>query len=127
MHSHTIFEAERLILLEFSGTVDYLGLMEGLDGLTQDPDYSRDHDGICDLRKARLEMTPGEVRMAAVQIATEQRTVGKWAIMIDEPRGTALATLYVNAIAGQHSLRVFSTVPGVSEYVKRDLGPILPE
>ncbi len=127
MHSHTIFEAERLILLGFSGTVDYLGLMEGLDGLAQDPDYSRDHDGICDLRKARLEMTPGEVRMAAVQIATEQRTVGKWAIMIDEPRGTALATLYVNAIAGQHSLRVFSTVAGVSEYLKRDLGPILPE
>jgi hypothetical protein len=126
MHSHRIFEAERLILLEFSGTVDYIGLMEGMGGLTQNPACLHDYDGICDLRKAQMTISPEEIRTAAVQIATEKRTAGKWAIMIDEPRGTALATLYVNAVAGKYPLRIFSTVTAASEYLGRDLKAILP-
>jgi hypothetical protein len=126
MHSHTIFETERLVLFKFSGTLDHQTLMDSLRALFQDPKFSREYDGVTDLRSVLVKMTPDEVRAAAKKVASDQAILGRWAILIDEPRGTALATLYMGALAGQHPLRVFSTTAGVSEYLKRDLGMILP-
>lgn len=126
MHDHTIFEPERLVLVRFSGPTDQAALRAAIEALARDPHYSPSYDGICDLRAAALSVTPEEAKAAATRVASDRTILGKWALLIDDPRGTALATLYVGALAGQHPLKVFSSIEGVAEYLKRDLRAILP-
>lgn len=127
MHSHKIFEAERLILFKYTKFLDYKTLIDSVREAVQDPKYMPGFDVITDLRDVEVKLSPEEARAAAAQVAADRAILGRSAILTNEPRSTAISTLYVAAIAGQHPLKIFSSIAGVAAFLGRDLSKILPE
>lgn len=125
MFVYTIHRQPPLVVARFAGRVsaaDILGFFAQLDA---DPAYVRSMNGLVDLIGAQPALEPEELKALADDVADRKLKHGRWGLLVDQPRATALSLLYTKAVASRYRLKVFSTVDGLSDYLGIDARPYL--
>jgi hypothetical protein len=125
MFVYTIHADPPLVVARFAGNVsasDILAFFAQLDG---DPAYERSMSGLVDLRDAQPALEPEELKGLADAAVERKLKRGRWGLLVEQPRATALSMLYTKAVASRYHLKVFSTLDGLSDYLGFDARPFL--
>jgi hypothetical protein len=125
MYEVKIYPELALSAITFQGLVDFELVQKSIEELGAHPDFSPDYRGVVDHRKSDIRMSPSEVRQVASMVQSTDTTRGRWAMLVDTPQVTALGTIYVEAIQGQHEETLFSTIEAASNYLEIDLSGIV--
>jgi hypothetical protein len=121
-YTSVTYPASRLIVTRFFGPIDYEDVLAWLDSAPLDALFSRQYDGIVDLRKARLTSFRVEkAQLLARHMIDRDFTQGSWAVLADRPAERALSTHYSKVAVQQHPIEVFSTVTAAAKFLRRDL------
>ena len=116
-----VLPEKRLILTACVGQVSFREIMSCVLDCRSDPRYRREYAGICDVREGTFTLGVDEVRSMAEQIgAGADRSAGKWAFLIDEPKSTALVMVFGSARDPATPVRVFVTLPAACEWLDAD-------
>jgi len=122
MNKVTIRHDKRLVVTRFEGPIDYLDVMQWMDQSLQDDSFSRDYDGIVDLRAASFKSVRAEkAELLAFYMIENDFTRGKWVVLVAAPMETALAVIYGDLAARQHPIEIFSTLRAASVFLNKDL------
>ena len=117
MFSYLIHQEAQLVVARFGGEVDAADFRRFFDRLNVDPDYVHSMNGLVDLRWLLPNISPEELHDLADYVVSMNLKNGRWALIVDQPRATALSMLYTKAIDSRYALQVFSTLEGVSGYL----------
>jgi hypothetical protein len=121
-HMSVTFPNSRLIVTRFFGPIDYEDVLEWLDTASLDARFSREFDGVVDLRKARLTSFRIEkARLLAKHVIDLDFTQGSWAVLADRPAETAFSMLYTSVANQHHPVEVFSSVDAAANFLGKDL------
>jgi hypothetical protein len=120
-----IYPEKKLIVARFTGPIDYQDILNWFEDALQHEAFSKDYDGIVDLRKAAVqEARPEKAKLLASYIIEHDFTKGKWAILVSKPMETALSLLYANVATRQHPVESFSTIEAAASFLAKDLDGI---
>ncbi|MFD2110857.1 hypothetical protein [Thiorhodococcus fuscus] len=123
-----IYPERRLVVGRFAGPIDYQDVIAWVKDAMGEETFSSDYDGVVDLRRSTLkEARPDRARFVANYTIDEGFTQGRWAILVDRPKETALSYIFSSIAAGRYPVQVFSTTDAASIYLRRDLSDLLPE
>lgn len=117
MFSYAIHPEARLVVARFAAGIDAAEILAFFTQLEADPAYDRTMNGLVDARGTEIEMTLEDIRGLARHVLERGFKNGNWAILVDQPKATALSMLYTKAVDAQYSFQVFSTARGISEFL----------
>jgi hypothetical protein len=121
-HMSVTFPESRLIVTRFFGPFDYEDVLDWLDTAALDSRFSREYDGLVDLRRARLTSFRIEkAKLLAQHMMDLDFTHGSWAVLADRPAETAFSMIYSTVAVRHHPVEVFSTVPAAASFLRKDL------
>lgn len=122
----TVFDFQpdkELILTVCSGTVSGAEIVECVRAIRRDPRYRPELNGVCDVREGTFAFGVEEARALAREIgASEVRSNGKWAFLIDEPRATALVLVFGSERGAESPVQVFATARSASDWLDCHVG-----
>ncbi|MDH5191292.1 MAG: hypothetical protein OEW89_08575 [Gammaproteobacteria bacterium] len=125
MYKFDIFPEKELIIMIFSGSIDFQEIMEANAMLVNDPGFKQWFNGVVDHRKTEFQLSIEEIKEIAKGISDNNVAVGKWVMMVESPESTALSSVYVENVKQQHPQNICSTIKGASEYLGIDLSGYL--
>ena len=125
MFVYAIHAEPSLVVARFAGSVNSADILRFFAQLDADPAYERSMNGLVDLREALPALEPEELKGLADDAVERKLKRGRWALLVEQPRATALSMLYTKAVAARYRLKVFSTLDGLSEYLGIDARPYL--
>ncbi|KKI99628.1 hypothetical protein [Prochlorothrix hollandica] len=118
-YSYTIFPEQRLIIEQYRGKATVAGLKESVHSLSIDPKFSADYDIIVDLRHCDFKFDPQDLEEF---LGFHHKIYGisdsKTAMIVDNPRDTALSVLFKSYVEGARSIEVFSTLDAAKEWIQ---------
>ncbi len=121
-----IFPEKNFAMVRFAGPIDYKDILSWFDEARFHEDFSKNFDGVVDLRKATFKKTrPEKAEFLASYMIEHDITQAKWAMLVSEPVVTALATIYSKFANLKHPIKNFSTVEAAAAFLERDLEDIL--
>ncbi len=123
--NYKIFSDDRLVSFRCAGPVTLEFAKESYLNLSRDAAFDPSFDGIGDWRGITTTMTPEEAKQLAHLVVDMKLSSGRWAGLVSSPMITALATIYKNAVKRQHTLELFTTIEGASDYLGRDVSRFL--
>jgi hypothetical protein len=107
-----------LIITSCVGDVSPDEILASIRALRTDPRYRPEYHGVCDATNATFAFGANEARLLAREIGGgTDRSKGKWAFLIDEPRSTALVLVFGSARDPATPVRVFVTASAASEWL----------
>ena len=117
-----IFPERKLILASFTGTIVYQEVLQWFDEVRAHPDFSKDFQGLVDLRKGVFGAMPtskmAEKAHALAEYMTKiDFTTAQWAILADTPMETSLMMVYSRNASQKHPIKVFLTVEAAEGYL----------
>ncbi len=125
MFAYLIHPETQLVVARFEGRIDAAEFRQFFDCLDGDPAYLRTMNGLVDIRWVEAALGMEEIQGLADYAVAKQLKRGRWAVLVDLPKPTALSMLYTKAVDSRYDFQVFSTVPGVSEYLGIDVSGYL--
>jgi len=125
MYTIKIFPENSLVIMVYSGAVDFQQIMKANGEMASDPRFRQSFNGVVDHRKSIIELSHEEIKEIAKSISDNDVSVGKWIILVDSPKETAFSMLYVDSIEGQHPQNICSTIKAASAYLSFDLSDYL--
>lgn len=121
-----IYPEQKLCVVRFIGAIDYEDFVQWADDALADPAFSKDYDGVMDIRRAVFKhMRPEKARALATYMIDNNFTYGKWVSLVAKPMESALSMLYSEMANLQHPHILCSTVSGSGEFLERDLSKFL--
>ncbi|HRY99412.1 MAG TPA: hypothetical protein P5550_10195 [Bacteroidales bacterium] len=124
MYHYKIFPELRLIMVNLKEAT-FEEVMDFFHTASLDKEFSRDYQGVVDLRNANMNMRASEARRLARYIIDHQWSTARWALIASTPKDTALSSIYQQEVEAQHPLGYFSTVAAASAYLGLDLSALL--
>jgi hypothetical protein len=127
MHrTFNIYPERRLCVVRFIGAIDYEDFVQWADDAMKEPLFSRDYDGVVDIRRAVFKhMRPEKARELATFMIDHEFTNGKWVSLVTKPMESALSLVYSEMAKLQHPHILCSTVTGSGEFLGQDLTGLL--
>lgn len=117
----TIYPEIKLVVSYFSGPIVYQDIIDWVDELSSNESFSKEYDGIVDLRKAVFtDPTPDKARSLSSYMMEHNFTQGKLAVLVDKPTETALVILHRQAEGGRRPVEIFSTVEAAADFIDKD-------
>jgi hypothetical protein len=111
----------RCIAVRFTGSVTAADVMVAIGKLWADPFYDRAFSGICDLSQATPNGTAEDVQKLVGFFQTPKISVGRWAIVTNDPRFTALGLLFKVSTGGKPWVEMFNSWECACSFLKVDL------
>ena len=127
MINYKIFPEVNLLTIWLTGDCDFTALLSCIQTYMLDPAYHSEMNGVLDMRQGRLVLTPSEILQISTFVHEQKFAKGKWCHIVEDPRSTALGSLYQSQIQDEHPLKVFSTLEAASSFLLTDLKLYLPE
>lgn len=124
MHKIHIYPQQSLVITHFSGSITIEEVKKTNMEIAKDPRYSKQFDGVCDFRSAHADFTDMELLGFRELALKSNFNSGNWCLLVSTPIETAMAMIFANK-AGKNNIKVFSTVEAASEYLCKDLRPLL--
>lgn len=121
MYKIEIFPEKALVIMEYSGSVDFQEIMKANTEMASDPRFKPSFNGVVDHRKANVELSYEEIQQIANSVSENNISVGRWVIMVESPKETAFSMLYKESIEDQHPEFICSTITGASAFLNVDL------
>ena len=119
--SFKIYPEEKLIVTRFTGPVVYQDILNWIDELARNESFSKEYDGIVDLRKAIFtDPDPENARALSSYMIEHNFSRGKLAILVDKPRETALVMIHRWKTGPEHPIEAFSTVEAAAHFIAKD-------
>lgn len=125
MIEYLIDDQAGTIVARFSEDVGFDDLLQWYESIQKDEHFSNQLDGITDMRGARMALTRDDMARIFTYIVKRRLALGRWALLIEEPKVTALTMIYERYIGDVHESEVFSSEEGASEYLGVDVGGML--
>jgi hypothetical protein len=117
-----IYPEKQLIVTRFTGLIVYDDMLHWIDEVLQHESFSREYDGIVDLREAAFKtIRADKAKLLGSDMIERNFTKGKWAILVSTPIETALSLLYNQVATQQHPIESFSTVEAAASFLGKDL------
>lgn len=108
--SYDIFPDQRTIVTRYAGVFSLSELVAATQLMWSDPRYSREFDGLADASDGSVSVTMGDFRSLMEFLKPQkQLSRGRWAVVTSTPFVAACGYIYQRAMAGCHTLEVFST------------------
>jgi hypothetical protein len=117
VYAYTIHANARLVVVRFAPGTAAASILDFFGALEADPAYERSLNGLVDARGIEVDMALEDVRGLARHVVEKGLKTGRWAMLVDQPKATALAMLYTKAVDSAYSFQVFSTASGISAYL----------
>ncbi|OSM01515.1 hypothetical protein [Magnetofaba australis] len=117
--------SQRLVIAHFIGEIDYAELEGWHLGLAANPDYAPDYSGVGDMRRAKMRISPADLKRIDKLNADRRIVTGRWALLVETPREAALAAQYEQVKDDKHPMNYFCTVAAASDYLGVDLSEYL--
>src|SRR5262245_12148750 len=91
MHrTFNIYPERRLCVVRFIGAIDYEDFVQWASDAMKEPLFSRDYDGVVDIRRAVFKhMRPEKARELATFMIDNEFTNGKWVSLVTKPMESA--------------------------------------
>lgn len=106
---YKIYPRHSFIVTTFVGEIGMRDVTTALQEMWADPDYDPTFDGISDLSRAKVKGTPKDLAVFTQFMRNPQLSIGRWAVVVCDARGTALSLLFQTANVLQKRMGVFST------------------
>jgi hypothetical protein len=117
-YSYEIFPTRRVIATRYRGLCTLGDLTASTQRLWADPRYSRAFDGIVDMSEASAGVGIDDFRAFLKFLRQEPKiSQGRWAAVTTTPFATACSFMYRSAMAGRHTLEIFSTWDAACEFL----------
>jgi hypothetical protein len=111
----------RCIALRFLGPVTAADVMAAAGKLWADPLYDKAFNGISDLSRATPVGNADDVQTLASFFQGPQTSLGRWAIITNDPRFTALSLLFKQSAHGKPWVEMFNSWECACAFLKVDL------
>ena len=119
--SFKIYPEKKLIVTRFIGPIVYQDVLNWVDELTRNEFYSKEYDGIVDLRKAIFtDPDPQKAQALSTYMIEHDFIQGKLVMLVDKPTETALVMIHCRKEGKKHPTEVFSTVQAAASFLERD-------
>jgi len=125
MIRYQIDEQLGVVIARMEGEVYYQELVDWHHELWAQSNYAKHYKGIGDQRGACMKLSPEEVEAIARLGEESGMTKGRWALLVDAPRETALAMVYGDVSGEMHEMRPFATEAAASAYLGLDVAALL--
>lgn len=121
-----IYPEYNFCVVRFIGAIDYEDFVQWAADAQAIPTFSKEYDGVVDIRRAVFkQMRPEKARALATYMTDTDFTHGKWVSLVSKPMETALSLVYSELANLKHPHILCSTVSGTGEFLGRDLTRIL--
>lgn len=125
MINYRIDSRNGIIVSRFSEVVDYQELIQWYQALERDEHFSNRLNGVTDMRGARVALEREDMEKIFRYVIDRRLTLGRWALLIEEPKITALSMIYERYVGDFHESEIFSSEEGASEYLGIDVVALL--
>jgi len=123
MYQYRLYPEISTVIIRYLNT--YLEeILDSLYALQKDPRYSPNFKGIVDMRKANTEINPEEISKISTYVNSSNFSTNKWALLVSTPKETVHSLIYAEQVKA-HEIQVFSTIEGVSSYLKVEVQELL--
>jgi len=79
---------------------------------------------VTDMRRATMRLARGDMARISEYIAAHDLTFGRWAVLVEDAKVTALSMIYGNHIDGVHEAEVVSSEEAASACLGIDVKPL---
>lgn len=114
-----------LVVTRLTGDVTYDDLIRWLDEADRDDRFSNEFNGISDMRRANLQLVRDDLARLRDYVSSHRLIFGRWAILVEDAKLTALSMIYGREIKGVHEMEIFSSEEAVSAYLEVDVHSLL--
>lgn len=125
MHRITVHPEQKLVIGVFQGSVTLEEHKELKLSLAEHDQVDDDYRGVLDYRHAEIDMSVSDVEQLAEEAKALGASGGRWALLIDAPKETALSMIYLNRIGSGQQENIFASVVHASQFLGLDLAPFL--
>lgn len=124
MIEYRIDERIGLVVARFSGDVTYDDLIHWYEEIERDERFSNEFNGVTDMRRANMRLARGDMARISQYITERGLTLGRWAVLVEDTKGTALSMIYGEQIDGMHDADVVSSEEAASAYLGINVSPL---
>lgn len=114
-----ILKDQNLLIQQRSGLYTIQGLMDTVKKCQEDPNYSNQLDMLSDFRKVSFNFDIKIFEDFIKKYSETNYLKSKFAIIVENPENTALATIWEYTIKQQY-VKLFSTVKGACNWLNVD-------
>nr|CRH07055.1 protein of unknown function [Candidatus Magnetococcus massalia] len=112
-------------MLVAEGDITLEDEIRGYQTVMADPAFDPSFNGLYDMRRANILGDGTSAREVARFMREEAKISGRWALIVDSPRLTALAMVYGDENRDQHHLGLFVSTEAASDYLGLEVDPLL--
>lgn len=91
--------------------------------LWADPLYDKSYIGVCDLTRASISMHASEIPALVSFFNNPQTSSGRWAVIVSEPKSTALGMLFKASAVARPWIEIFTSWESACAFLQADLPP----
>ena len=107
-HEYRIEPERRRMESRYRGDFDLKSFLRGLEKISRDPAFDPDYDTLVDLKECNLQIDVSDVEtIAEIFDGIYASGKGRTAVLLDDPRSTALAMLFQKR-AFSREIRLFN-------------------
>ncbi|GAB6042122.1 hypothetical protein [Endothiovibrio diazotrophicus] len=114
-----------VMTVRFRGEVTYDDLIHWYEEIAENRDFSSKLDGVTDMRQAKLLLERDDMARIGEYITHHQLIFGRWAILVEDTKATALSMIYGRHTGEVHEAEVFSSDEAASAYLGVEITPLL--
>ncbi|MGA1601089.1 MAG: hypothetical protein ACO4CG_02235 [Prochlorothrix sp.] len=119
-YSYSIYPEQQLILERYRGTVTMAFVTAAIERMATDPKFCPDYSTIVDLRECDFKFSPQDLEtLLHCHHQVFGITEGKTALVVDNPRDTALSVLFKTYVDGVRHLDVFSALEAAQDWIRQ--------
>jgi len=122
MINYGIYPEKKLIIIKVTENFNVERFQSFVAKIRTDSRHDQTFKGICDFRGIEITLGLDEVQQCADEFAKlPGQSLAMWALLVDTPHTTALATLYEDYCKYFHKAKAFSTVKAAGNWLGKDL------
>lgn len=113
-----------LVATRLTGDVTYEDLIRWYEEIERDERFSKEFNGVSDMRRANMKLARGDMARLSDYVTERRLISGRWAILVEDAKVTALSMIYGRNADDVHELEVFSSEEAASAYLGVDIRPV---
>ena len=125
MIEYRIDEKAGIVVVRFSGDITYDDLTRWYDEMGNDKRFSNRFNGATDMRRANMKLARGDMARLSEYISSRDLTFGRWAVLVEDTKITALSLIYGEHSDTTHDAEVVSSEEAASAYLGFNVTPLL--
>jgi len=119
--SYNILPERRLNLLRFSGSISLADIKRATEQFWADARFHPEYTGVADMSDIVPRVKIEDLKALLEYLETNHRSVGRWVVILTEPKPTALALIFKAAFRGRFQLEVVSSWSAAAHFLQMEL------